>query len=371
MQRVKELDSIRGLASVTIVIYHLWFPAVGVFGLAVDLFFVLSGYLITTIILDNALTEGFLFSFYVRRSLRIWPVYYLTLAVVVLINGFLPTPGNLGDLPFYLTYTQEIAHSWMGREPTFPLAFRHTWSLAIEEQFYIFWPVMIWIVGRRGLPAMVLAVVGVAVSARAWGVNHFILITRCDGLALGGLLAGLIGERARAYQMSSWSRTRFTTLSLATPGVVLMVIVCTTLLNARWPELAPPSTIDSLKMLGTNLVLFATVGGIVLHSGRSELRWLRNPLLVYLGTISYGIYIYHYIIINSWHNFALHYGWPENLVVDLLKLGASIALAMLSWHLVERPILVLKEWFCYQPSVQRPSVEIASQVTELSNLKMG
>ena len=86
MQRVKELDSIRGLAALTIVIYHLWFPAVGVFGLAVDLFFVLSGYLITTIILDNALTEGFLFSFYVRRSLRIWPVYYLTLAAVVLMQ---------------------------------------------------------------------------------------------------------------------------------------------------------------------------------------------------------------------------------------------------------------------------------------------
>lgn len=287
MQRVKELDSIRGLAALTIVIYHLWFPAVGVFVLAVDLFFVLSGYLITTIILDNALMEGFLFSFYVRRSLRIWPVYYLTLAAVVLINGFLPAPGNLGDLPLYITYTQEVAHSWMGREPTFPLAFRHTWSLAIEEQFYIFWPVMIWIVGRRGLPAMALAVVGVAVAARAWGVNHFILITRCDGLALGGLLAGLIGERARAHQMSSRSRARFTTLLLAAPGVVLMVLVCTTLLNARWPGLAPPSTIDSLKMLGANLVLLATVGGIVLHSGRSELRWLRNPLLVYLGTISY------------------------------------------------------------------------------------
>ena len=86
MQRVKELDSIRGLAALAIVIYHLWFPAVAAFGLAVDLFFVLSGYLITTIILDNALTEGFLLSFYARRSLRIWPVYYLTLSAVVLIQ---------------------------------------------------------------------------------------------------------------------------------------------------------------------------------------------------------------------------------------------------------------------------------------------
>jgi peptidoglycan/LPS O-acetylase OafA/YrhL len=68
MQRIKELDSIRGLAALIIVIFHLWFPAVGVLGFAVDLFFVLSGYLITVIILDNALTEGFLFSFYARSS---------------------------------------------------------------------------------------------------------------------------------------------------------------------------------------------------------------------------------------------------------------------------------------------------------------
>ena len=215
MQRVKELDSIRGLAALTIVIYHLWFPTVGVFGLAVDLFFVLSGYLITTIILDNALTEGFLVSFYVRRSLRIWPVYYLTLLAVVLINALLPVSENLGDLPFYLTYTQELAHCCMGREPSFPLAFRHTWSLAIEEQFYILWPVMIWIGGRRALFTMALGSIALAVISRACGVNHFILLTRCDGLALGGLLAGLIGGRPGPHRLPSHRQIRFTTLSLA------------------------------------------------------------------------------------------------------------------------------------------------------------
>jgi len=371
MQRIKELDSIRGLAALAIVIYHLWFPAVGVFGLAVDLFFVLSGYLITTIILNNAFTEGFLFAFYARRSLRIWPVYYLTLTAMVVTNQFLPVPGNLEDLPFYLTYTQEVAHSWMGREPTFPLTFRHTWSLAIEEQFYIFWPVMIWIAGRRGLPAIAIVAVSGAVAARAWGVNHFILITRCDGLALGGLLAGLLGERVHTHSMSSDRQSRFIKLSLAALGVVLMVLICTRLLSARWPGLAPPSTIDSLKMLGTNLVLLAMVGEIVLHSGRPELRWLRNPLLVYLGTISYGIYLYHHIIFKLWNSLAVRYGWPENMAVDLIKLGTSITLAILSWHFVERPILALKERFRYQPTAQGLSVRVASKVTDLGSVKMG
>ena len=79
MRRIKELDSIRGLAALAIVFFHLWRHALSILGTAVDLFFVLSGYLITTIILTNALNDHFLFSFYMRRGLRIWPIYYLTL----------------------------------------------------------------------------------------------------------------------------------------------------------------------------------------------------------------------------------------------------------------------------------------------------
>ena len=259
----------------------------------------------------------------------------------------------------------------MGREPTFPLAFRHTWSLAIEEQFYLFWPVMIWIVGRRGLPTLVLITISIAVVSRAWGMSHFILITRCDGLALGGLLAGLMSTQDRVHPVSPSNQARLTSLSLTAPGLVFMLLILVRLLNTRWPGWVPQSTIDSLKMLGANLVLVATVGGIVLHSGRPQLRWLRNPLLVYLGTISYGIYIYHHIIFKLSDNFSRPIHMARNLVVDLLKLGASIALAMLSWHIVERPILALKTWFRYQPPAHYCSIAVPSQVTDLGSVKVG
>ena len=193
---------------------------------------------------------------------------------MVLINRFLPTPGNLGDLPFYLTYTQEVAQSCIGYEPTFPVAFRHTWSLAIEEQFYIFWPVMVWLVGRRGLYPMALITVSVAVLARAWGFSQFVLISRCDGLALGGLLAGLIGDQPSALQLASQMRTRFMTLSLAAPAVVLLTLVYTRLLNVYWPGAVSPRIIHSLKLLSANLVLFAMVGRLVFYSGCSQLHWL-------------------------------------------------------------------------------------------------
>ncbi len=149
MPRIKELDSVRGLAALAIVFFHLWFPQVVVLGLGVNLFFVLSGYLITTIILGHTLNPRFLISFYARRGLRIWPIYYLSLAGLVLLFQLLPLSGDLSEWPSYLTYIQGLSHYWSGREPTFPLAFQHTWSLAIEEQFYLFWPMLIGLVGRR------------------------------------------------------------------------------------------------------------------------------------------------------------------------------------------------------------------------------
>ncbi len=176
-------------------------------GQAINLFFVLSGYLITSIILNHELTERFLFAFYARRCLRIWPIYYLTLLLLVVINPLLPTRENLEDLPYYLTYTQEITHYWSGRDPSFPHAFRHTWTLAIEEQFYLLWPALLFLAGRRRIPVVALILVAVAVVARAFDFNLFILLTQCDGLALGGLLAYLIGGANRDWTLTPATRS--------------------------------------------------------------------------------------------------------------------------------------------------------------------
>ena len=162
MRRVAELDSLRGLAALTIIVYHLWFMHVPQLSTAVDLFFVLSGFLITTIILDNEATEGFLVTFYVRRSLRIWPIYYLSLLALVLLNPFLPTPEPMDGLPYYLTYTQKLPLYWAGVEPPFSSAFEHTWTLAVEEQFYLLWPALVCLLGRRWLVPLGLALVASA-----------------------------------------------------------------------------------------------------------------------------------------------------------------------------------------------------------------
>jgi peptidoglycan/LPS O-acetylase OafA/YrhL len=179
MQRVRELDAMRGLAAIAIVVYHLWVLPISLLGAAVDLFFVLSGYLITSIILSHPPSERFLLAFYVRRGLRIWPIYYLSLFVVVAINPWTPRPGSLGGLPYFLTFTQNLPYYWSDVAPSFITAFRHTWSLAVEEQFYIVWPALLWVVGRKGLGPAALSLVALATVTRSLDWYPWILATHC------------------------------------------------------------------------------------------------------------------------------------------------------------------------------------------------
>ena len=166
IERVRELDSMRGLAAIAIVVYHLWLIQISVLGAAVDLFFVLSGYLITSILLGHPPSERFLLAFYARRALRIWPIYYLSLLFLVAINPWTPVPGSLDGLPYFLTFTQGLPYYWQDTAPAFITAFRHTWSLAIEEQFYLIWPALLWLVGKKGLPWAAMALICLAVCAR-------------------------------------------------------------------------------------------------------------------------------------------------------------------------------------------------------------
>jgi peptidoglycan/LPS O-acetylase OafA/YrhL len=352
MHRIKELDSIRGLAALTIVFFHLWFDRFGILGSAVDLFFVLSGYLITTIILNHAFSDRFLLSFYIRRGLRIWPIYYILLLALVMVYPLLPTTETLAELPYYLTFTQELPRYRPASGPTFPSAFRHTWSLAIEEQFYLIWPPLIWWLGKRRLPIVASALIGLAVAARTVGLSSFILITHCDGLALGGLLAGLLGDRDRGSSAALRLGRAFVAVATGAATLLGAAIVLPTLPRAAWTATAAAVLVPGVKPLLLNLLFFALVGAIVLRAGGRRLAWLRDRRLVYLGTISYGIYLYHHFIFEACKLYERHYAWPSSLAMDFMKLGASVAMAALSWKFIEQPVLSLRGRFGYQAAAQ-------------------
>jgi peptidoglycan/LPS O-acetylase OafA/YrhL len=368
MQRVMELDSIRGLAALMIVLVHLPWAEFGTLGSAVDLFFVLSGYLITSIIIAHPPSKEFLIAFYARRALRIWPIYYLCLLGLVCINPWSPEPGALDELPSYLTFTQLLYTYWSNTATTFIHAFRHTWSLAVEEQFYLLWPALLCVVGRRGLRPSAAALVVLCVALRALGVNRWVLGTNCAGLALGAIVAGTLMGRPPAESRARFSRA-WSGLCLASIAYWGLGTAAIRIIRAR-PDSEILRVIEATRMLGLNLAFFAMVGLIVLHAGHTRLAALRCRPLVYLGQISYGIYLYHYILFRMWDQFAVARGLGSLPVYDLAKVGASIAVAALSFRFVEEPILSLKGWFPYRRRSIR-EVDMGEQRILLPAIDMG
>ncbi len=342
MKRIPELDGLRGVASVAIVLFHLWFVQASWLGTAVDLFFVLSGYLITAIILKNLNAPGFLVNFSMRRGLRIWPIYYLSLFGLLAFRRWLPDPGTVEDLPYYLTYTQGLTELWAGREPHFIYAFRHTWTLAIEEQFYLLWPALLLLVGRRGLVPLSVSMILIALASRLGGISPWLLLTRCDGFAFGGLLAGLLIDsqvEGRGYRI-------LTCLGLSLLGFVLLSL-------PRMGATGLPFLVDpAVKPLWINLAYVGIVGAVVQSSGSPFLAVFRHSWLVWLGQVSYGLYLYHHILFEIVDGAMAARGLEKNFAVDLLKLAGSLAMAAGSWTLIERPILAFKDRFAYDRTPQ-------------------
>ena len=323
----------------------------------VDLFFVISGYLITSILISRPLTGRVLFSFYVRRALRIWPIYYLGLAFVVLVNPWIPWPYSLVALPYYLTYTQNVWFYWGAKPVPFNPAFDHTWTLALEEQYYLVWPLFLAVVSRRFLPVLCLATAGVAYLGRSGFVLDFpyplvmkelpdcVLLSRCDGFALGGLLAWILGTSAIPRRYAGgllWAALGGASLYLGTglsqEGLRFFGV----------PKPAKPGP----TILMVEVFYLGVVGLVVLHSGKPVLAWLRQGWLCWLGMISYGIYLYHYLIYWIVDGCAWNYdrAYQQSWSVGFWKVVITLAVATISWYAIERPLLGLKDRFPYESS---------------------
>jgi peptidoglycan/LPS O-acetylase OafA/YrhL len=346
--RIAELDALRGLAVAMVCGCHVW-PDSRVFlwgWSGVDLFFVLSGYLITDIILRNGREPGFLRAFYARRTLRIWPIYYLNLFAVALVAPVLSRSRGWVETGFgyYLTYTQNIFADRIPGESLYVKWYGPTWSLALEEQFYLLWPALVLLITRRGggLPFVAMVWVAVACGIRERGAPLMTLLDRGDGLALGGLLAWLLADRERFRAALGKYRVGFGLVAIAA-----LLLLLTLLVNRGRNVVAYPPEPSSLVLLYFDLIYFGAIGLCVTSAGHPALGWLRVRQLVGLGVISYGVYLYHLPVFRLVEEFARRYGLRESLGLDLAKLALSVAAAAVSWVLIEQPILGLKKRFAY------------------------
>jgi peptidoglycan/LPS O-acetylase OafA/YrhL len=340
---VPELDGLRGLAVLGVIFYHchprfegtplhyasLWGWA------GVNLFFVLSGFLITSILLESREKPHYFRNFYGRRALRIWPVYLLVLAVVYAQSDWFIGPMPLDAIktaPWfaYLFFVQNLFHI------TMPPAIGPTWSLAIEQQYYLLWAPGVRYLKR---PWMLAGVLGCALVCspllRQWhpfwvrGIPTHTLI-KLDGIALGSLVA--LGLYTLSFSRRTWL---WIGLSVSVLGVAAAATVA-----------AGTSLLDTALAASFAGVLMAAIASTGARNPvNAALR--RGPLPFY-GRISYGLYMIHVMVFVYLGLFDLHmnaYGIPGSMAVVAMRLAVSTAAATALWYGFESRILKLKRYF--------------------------
>jgi peptidoglycan/LPS O-acetylase OafA/YrhL len=310
----------------------------------VDLFFVLSGFLITGLLLDARGQSGSARRFWYRRALRILPPAYAYLAVVF----FSPIwrlepwhPGVYAEQGWFWLY----ANNWLAlyRPALDHGVLGHFWSLAIEEQFYLIWPLAALYLSPRRLATLCLLVVAVSVVGHLIAVAlhvgtalvHTLTPARLDGLALGAWLAVRLRCDGRSRPPFRSHRS-----SLAAAGALSIVL----LLPARGLPAGHP-WVMAVGFFGLAVLFTLFLGGLLVspESGIVRRVYETRPL-VYLGRISYGFYILHAPVVASLRK---HWPAPDGSLVDCLgffaaALLASAALATVSWFAFERPLLRLR-----------------------------
>ncbi|WP_422927224.1 acyltransferase family protein [Singulisphaera sp. PoT] len=350
MRRMIELDAIRGIASVAILMFHLRFmrkyPTLGT---AVDLFFVLSGYLITSILLKGDRSFAELKTFYARRAFRIWPIYYLTLVIFLGVNYLFSRGMPSEGWYLYAAYLQFIPDYWGGASPGFSRLWDHTWTLAIEEQFYIVWPLLVCLIGRKGVLRIAIPLFLMSVCLRLSGMPRNLLLARTDGLVLGGFLAALLSDAAWFERNRKTLKWTFASVGLTialTPTVVQAIfgeVQVTRALNAVWPSLEWLTTYFALTIAKMSMIYFCVVGFIITSAGQPYLKPLRSKVLAYIGQISYGLYLYHPFLFVLTIKLREVIGIRGSSLYDVFRVACCFGLAAFSWRYVERPLLTLRD----------------------------
>lgn len=364
------LDGLRGIAIILVLLHHFTIlqpvtafdaavvhvPLIGWSG--VDLFFVLSGFLITGILIEARGSDRYFSSFYIRRTLRIFPLYYLVVFVSLVVLPRFPAWYDLlagagapeEQLPYWLYLTNFAV---AGRD-----AFRHgvldvAWSLAIEEQFYLLWPAVVWLWPARLLAPLCAGIVAAAPAARMWALDagthpidiYVLTPFRADALAMGALLACLV----RSGRLTDLGRPALVVAAAALSGVAA---VCWLDGDTWWWGPAMQRAGYSLLALAGGGLL---VGAIMQPAGSIWPRVLSAGWLRAFGKYSYALYLIHLPVMRIVRTFVFgpeQFGqmgnpWAGQLVFYAAATTPAFALAWLSWRMLEAPILRLKNKFPY------------------------
>jgi len=355
MTYYKQLDGLRAIAIIAVMISHWLERSISIevlknlpYGSGVTLFFVLSGFLITKILLDfkekNRIAgTGNLRSikaFYIRRSLRIFPIYYLTI-ILLLIFGF----GEIKTLfPWLATYTTNI---YMTTNSTYLGPFTHFWSLAVEEQFYLFWVPIIIFIPKKYLKQTILYIIAASFLLffyfkymTPYWLADLLVICAMHILGLGALIAYYVKYKPDKVERLDMSKLKTLTLFLVVVFIIIFVFrpeqLFSTLRHFKYPVLS---------------LIYALVVLIAVRNGfKGVMKYiLENKVMIYIGRISYGLYIYHLFMSPLFLKVLKHDLGIKTTAFGyfLLFFIINIIIASASWFLLEKPINNIKKYFKY------------------------
>lgn len=348
---IPQLDGVRGMAILLVLLCHaegyrlISLHRWGQKGwMGVDLFFVLSGFLITGILADAKDKPHFFRNFYGRRALRIWPVYSAVILGTYLLLRYQVLPESVRAFSWFpyavLVQNFSTAAGFHALGPT--------WSLAIEEHFYLFWPLLVKRLRSLSLVHVLILIVVISPVARyaglALGLNQFQLykltLLRLDGLAMGGLIA--LWLRAPSFTIERLRKASWLALMIGVPLSIMLV---------------PPDAIQETPNVITMTLISLMCAGILgLALVASQTGGIGGKLLAlaplrYLGKISYSLYLIHIPLLDlltmtKMRDWVVRLGpvWYRENMFLVFMLG-SLLLATLSWYGFEQPILRWKRYF--------------------------
>jgi len=350
---IKALDGLRGFAMLLVLMIHCYnfypFTFLSEIGwIGMDLFFVLSGFLITGILLDTKGKKNCYRNFIVRRSLRIFPLYYFVLIIffsTVSIFALHAFDFYLSIETYFWTYTQNIYiafHDW----PQNNYALWHLWSVAVEEQFYLFWPLVILLLRSKNIYIVSIAGIIISVSIRNYRpdfpFSHVFTFARIDSLLIGGCVAVMIREQKGILEKI------VPYVFLISVLIIGAIILCTKDISYK-----------NIYFVKFGYTLFSLAFGCILtgifdqkKTGRILNVFFGLKLLTITGKYSYGIYIYHWIFfiillpriipiiekINYLHTHAV-------FISTLIFTALTFTVSYISYHLFEKQFLKLKSHF--------------------------
>ncbi len=372
----KSLDGIRGIAVLLVIMIHSHLCSFGWVG--VQMFFVLSGFLITRILVSDSGQDlkGYLLRFYWRRGLRIWPVYFGFILVCVIAYFLVKIPESTPTAwPWLVTFTYNFGRFFPGFADS--NYYGHFWTLCVEEQFYLVWPFVVFFLSPTGLRRVVITMVLAGPMVRlvsglclgSWletpaqiaKAVHSLPTSHLDAFAFGALLTML------PARLGEWIKSRAMKVFLAMltvtviAGLTQAVILQANRLNPGWLAFGYGGMADYFQYTWTYTLLNATSAALIFCALQPTIlrRWLTWPWLSHIGKISYGLYVFHLPLMHISHAvWPAGYHSAQGLTRFVIYFVVAVSVSSASYFFFEKRFLALKDsgWGARRSLPQTPEV---------------